>query len=834
MLLRGASKFAKIRKQKWCLNPNESFFVITLIFALILVPYIVSAWDPYEVLGVRRDASSDQIKRAYRDLARRYHPDKASSSENDLGKKFIEINKAFDILKDPARRTRYDQFGTVDEARQPRGHHPGGGMYPHHYHRQARENWSMHNGYRTFSFYTSPDSHFRRKSINTRQYLNEYMRESKQRPFLIFFYTDFCPTCSMIESIWVKITNELAKYNVGSFAVNVHMESRLAHELGVSSIPHIACLLDGQLYHYYQSEISLANFVRFIKGLLPDNLVPLLRTADVQDRHIAQTLGQSNKLSAIIIDGEKNLKLRYHLLAYSLRHYYRFGHVSTKLSEYSTLSSHYNLSLGSKSHIVVFDERIDRPRIHLRYEPDKFSPERTLRDLLSWPFLELPRLSSQQIFDDLCLYSIPREDDRKVRKMCVVLFASLTPSSLPVREKLLEFIELNKLGRDEEVVFTYLDPLKQSEFVETITLEATINQPKSVKDQIDSNIILIQRQPDNNRKALYSWIQNQWDPSQPDQLDRAKFELFEMVNAYKKGLVELKSKTLLTVLVDEEGPSLGRRIYSRFVNSMARVLYYVTTRESFSTVVILIVCALLTSLFLYKSPVLNQYMSPESNFQYYRPPTESQGFKQTKSQATNGSENNPSTETDMNIRELKAETYNGMLRLLKPGYRSIVLLTDLESKEKLLNNFKKAVWPYRKNRTLLFGFLCLDKNLDWYRKLLEQVLGCEGLIVNKRNCIGTVLSLNGFKKYFRVYHAKHHEIDYYDDETDNDGSFLGFNDDDPELGADGTNNDANTARPAGDVYTVDNLLEKLPIWLDKMFDGLTKRYFVDKWPEEIK
>ena len=56
----------------------------------------------------------------------------------------------------------------------------------------------------------------------------------------------------------------------------------------------------------------------------------------------------------------------------------------------------------------------------------------------------------------------------------------------------------------------------------------------------------------------------------------------------------------------------------------------------------------------------------------------------------------------------------------------------------------------------------------------------DDLNVNKKNCIGTVLSMNGFKKCFRVYHAKHHEIDYYDNETDNDGSFLGFNDDDDD------------------------------------------------------
>lgn len=818
MLLQGAKNS--------CLNKA---FPIILVFIVILFPYITSSWDPYEVLGVKRDTDSDQIKRAYRVLARRYHPDK-STNENDSGKKFIEINKAFDILKDPVRKARYDKHGTIEEGRQSRGYHHGN-MYQHQ--RQARENWSAFTG--TFSFYSSSggavDSYFRRKSINTRQYLNDYVKESTRRPFLIFFYTDFCPSCFKIEPIWIKITNELAKYNVGSAAINVHMEPRLSRELDVSSIPHIACLLDGHLHHYYQHEISLASFVKFIKSLLPNDLVPFLMTAEVQDRHISRTTNQSNKLSAIIITDGKNLKLRYLLLAYSLRQYYRFGHVSTKLSEYTTLAKQYNLLINSKSHILVFDERINAPKVHIQSESESFPTEQNIRDLLAWPFLRLPRLSSQQVFDDLCLFSIPKEGDKVTPKLCVILFAPSTPSSLPGRKKMLEFIELNNLSQNKKVVFAYIDPMKQSEFVNNLRLEGALNQ----KNEIESNIILIQRQADSSKKARYRWIQSQWDANRPDELDRAKLELYRHIEAYRKGAFELKEKLLLAPLEDEDGPSLAERMYSRFLGGTVRALYHITTRESFSTVIILLGCVLLTSLFLYKSPVPTQYTSPESDFQYYRAPMPTEP-SQMKSQARNSSHLSP-PETEMKIMELRAETYNGMVRLLKPGFRSIVLLADRESKDKLLENFKKSVWPYRKNRTLLFGFLCLDKNLNWYRKLLEQVLGCEDLQMNKKNCIGTVLSLNGFKKYFRVYHAKHHEIDYYDNETENDGSFLGFNEEndhiamDPEIGS--SMGDLNESRNTV-VYTVDNLLDKLPIWLDKMFDGLTKRYFVDYWPDEIR
>jgi curved DNA-binding protein len=81
--------------------------------------------DYYEILGVRRDASHKDIQSAFRQLARKYHPD-VNPGDKQAEQRFKEISEAHDVLSDPEKRRRYDQFGPQWQTGGPGQSGPGG------------------------------------------------------------------------------------------------------------------------------------------------------------------------------------------------------------------------------------------------------------------------------------------------------------------------------------------------------------------------------------------------------------------------------------------------------------------------------------------------------------------------------------------------------------------------------------------------------------------------------------------------------------------------------------------------------------------------------------
>ena len=84
--------------------------------------------DYYEVLGVDKNSTDEELKKAYRRLAKKYHPDANPDNKEEAEKKFKEVNEAYEVLSDAQKRRMYDQFGHEGPAGFGGGN-PGGGYY---------------------------------------------------------------------------------------------------------------------------------------------------------------------------------------------------------------------------------------------------------------------------------------------------------------------------------------------------------------------------------------------------------------------------------------------------------------------------------------------------------------------------------------------------------------------------------------------------------------------------------------------------------------------------------------------------------------------------------
>ena len=85
----------------------------------------------YEILGVKKDVNEKELKRQYRKLALKWHPDKNLNNQEEAKKKFEEISNAYQVLLDPEKREIYDKYGEegLKESEQGGGFHSANDMF---------------------------------------------------------------------------------------------------------------------------------------------------------------------------------------------------------------------------------------------------------------------------------------------------------------------------------------------------------------------------------------------------------------------------------------------------------------------------------------------------------------------------------------------------------------------------------------------------------------------------------------------------------------------------------------------------------------------------------
>ncbi|XP_075584769.1 dnaJ homolog subfamily C member 16 l(3)80Fg isoform X2 [Dermatophagoides farinae] len=795
------------------------WFTLTIIYCLLT---ICLALNPYRVLEVPKSATIAEIKKSFKNLAKKYHPDK--NQNNDAQEKFIELNKAYEILMDPERKRLYDRTGQTEDS--PNFKHKSD--YRSGFNRfdfDTFDTFFDSNDGRNFRFTFNSGSYFRKHSITHRAYENTILPQSYTTPYILVFYGDLCVPCIQVEQVLRRLVGELEAVGVGFCTVHSQHEIALTRKIGVRSLPYIISLIDGDIRPFRESEISLSTMIGFIKRSLPKDLI-----IEINNNNYYEFLSgwKDNKVRVLFANPDRIIRLRYVLIAFYFHERIAFGHVKTDDANTNEVLRRYHIDPKMNS-MLVFNEDINSPTASLSVSELK---TQIMKDVLdSNKYLFLPRVTSQTVFDHLCpVASLPSR-----AKLCVMLVSGEKEDNKRKFHAMRAFMKENDFPKDR-FRFMYIYREKQAELIKSLT---NIGLSKKVNINRGIHVVILWRKESN--QAFYEWLNNEWDFVDSTYINETKQKLNLLMTRLSQNAAQFTYSAKINSLTDESAKSLFARIVKRLLLVTENLSDNISRTDP--TPILSVVFSIIFIIFI--GYVMTYFMKIEE---------ESIREKYRKMGRQVPGSSKPS-DCKLSIHELRGETYNGMIRLLKPGCRTIVLLCDNSSKSKLLPQFYKAVYPYRKNKTLMFAFLLVEKNIDWYKKLLLQTLGGEReLNINPKNCIGTVISINGFRKYFCVFHAKHPENNIALRRMEENGEFLGLNEANENSGEESdvesgmlvrnhnpTNNNSNNVSDLSsinnendDVIFENNLLNGLPNWLDKLFDGSTTRYYINFWPEHMK
>ncbi|XP_076249530.1 dnaJ homolog subfamily C member 16 l(3)80Fg [Calliopsis andreniformis] len=778
-----------------------SFFIAIFIvttYLLTSVDGIESLGNPYKILGVHKRATLQEIRKAYKNLVKEWHPDKTDhpGAEN----KFVEITKAYEILTDPERRKKFDNHGITEES------------IP----RQRRDNShfnvfdpleELFGGNFKFHYQNRDISLFYKMSITYRSFENVIIPKTYRTPYVILFYSDWCFACLQVEPTWRRLIDELEPLGLGLATAHAEKESALARKLGIHSLPCLVITIDGRTSVYKESLFSVQKIVDFLRSKFPYKLIPTINKNNV-DSFLSGWI--DNRIRALIFDRKESIRLRYLFIAFYYRDRVAFGFVQTGKPDTESIVTKYKISVDLDT-LLLFNENSEKPMASVSM---KDISSDTMHNVISNnKFLVLPRLSNQAMLDSVC----PPEWLRPQKRLCAVLISQQNSALHDLARHKFRQAALESSYSTERVRYTYVFKDTQPEFVSALsTGEGSPLEPLL-------HIVIIWRRDANHLK--YEWLPIGWIEAAQDenQWNETRRNLEQTLQRLLRASEALPYAAVVGELADEHAQGTVDKLIGKALLAVDYISDSLTKEQILPLVSVIATLMLIGA--------AGYGMS-------YLVKLEEASVQAERAQCKDNAKSTPS-QPQLRLHELRAEKYNGLVRLLKPGCRTIILLVDVQSRLKLLPAFHKAVWPYRKNKTLMFGHMSLERGLDWYKKLLSLTLPEQKeLNINAKNCVGTVLSLNGHRKYFCMYHAKHPEcskgkgskrmermtkqLTRRADDAEA-GAFIGF---------DSSNeSDLSDDESGNNVLYQDNLLDGLPMWLDRLFEGLTHRYYVNYWPE---
>ncbi|XP_026839318.1 dnaJ homolog subfamily C member 16 isoform X2 [Drosophila erecta] len=201
-----------------------------------------SSNDPYAILGINRIATTYEIREAYKQLAKKWHPDKVPN-DNDA-EKFIRIKQAYELLTDMDRRRIFDRYGVSDTNSQ---------------YLQTKHDYSEYNRFALNHdddefeqrFNINQDIAFYHKlSITANYFENIILSKNAKKVHVVMFYNDWCFQCTRIVEAFKKILDLLQPIGINFATVNAVHEESIFRKCGAREVPQLVLILNNQYFLY--------------------------------------------------------------------------------------------------------------------------------------------------------------------------------------------------------------------------------------------------------------------------------------------------------------------------------------------------------------------------------------------------------------------------------------------------------------------------------------------------------------------------------------------------------------------------------------------------------